>query len=197
MEGTFKVAGGLGTKLIKAKSPGLVWKISNLPNIWRGVWRYWAARLARIPTMYAELEAVKIDADGTVTNYGRIGTRVVTTAFATALATYMFDASGTAPTAYDYHASGTGTTAEAIGDTALQTDSGVARVSGTPSNPGAGQYRNVGTMSFTGALAITEHGLFSAATAGTLLDRTVFSAINVVNGDSIQFTYTLTISAGG
>ncbi|HYF28584.1 MAG TPA: hypothetical protein VD931_22785 [Baekduia sp.] len=30
-----------------------------------------------------------------------------------------------------------------------------------------------------------------------LWDRKVFSAINVVNGDSIQFTYTLTISSGG
>jgi len=30
-----------------------------------------------------------------------------------------------------------------------------------------------------------------------LLDRKVFSAINVVNTDSIQFTYTLTINAGG
>jgi hypothetical protein len=28
-------------------------------------------------------------------------------------------------------------------------------------------------------------------------DHKVFSAINVVNGDSIQFTYTLTISSGG
>ena len=28
-------------------------------------------------------------------------------------------------------------------------------------------------------------------------DHKVFSAINVVNGDSIQYTYTLTISSGG
>lgn len=31
----------------------------------------------------------------------------------------------------------------------------------------------------------------------TMWDHKVFSAINVVNGDSIQFTYTLTISSGG
>jgi len=31
----------------------------------------------------------------------------------------------------------------------------------------------------------------------TLLDRTLFSAVNVVNGDSIEFTYTLTVTAGG
>lgn len=28
-------------------------------------------------------------------------------------------------------------------------------------------------------------------------DRSVFAAINVASGDSIQFTYTLTLSAGG
>jgi len=43
---------------------------------------------------------------------------------------------------------------------------------------------------------VTEHGLFNASSAGTLMDRTVFSAINVVNGDSIQFTYELTATAG-
>jgi len=29
------------------------------------------------------------------------------------------------------------------------------------------------------------------------LDRRVFAAINVANGDSIQFTYNLTIASGG
>jgi hypothetical protein len=32
---------------------------------------------------------------------------------------------------------------------------------------------------------------------GTLLDRSVFTAINVVSADSIQFTYSLTLSSGG
>jgi len=54
----------------------------------------------------------------------------------------------------------------------------------------------VGTISYTTTKAITEHGLFNAATAGTLLDRTVFTVINVVSGDSIQFTYELECAAG-
>jgi hypothetical protein len=40
-------------------------------------------------------------------------------------------------------------------------------------------------------------GTVLAASAGTLWDRRVFSAINVVSGDSIQFTYTLTVNNGG
>lgn len=101
-------------------------------------------------------------------------------------------------------------------DTALTTDSGVARVTGTQTNPSANQYRSVATMSFSSSLAITEWGLFSASSSGTLWDRRWFNTaqapqvtqvgsgstlvvapINVQNGDSIQATYTLTLNAGG
>jgi len=54
----------------------------------------------------------------------------------------------------------------------------------------------VGTIAYTTTKAITEHGIFNDPTAGTLMDRTVFSAINVVSGDSVQYTYTLTLTAG-
>ena len=106
-----------------------------------------------------------------------------------------FASGGVTPTisGFKFHASGTGTNAAANTDTALQTDSGVARVSGTASNPSANIYKSVATMSYVSTLAITEWGLFSASTVGTLWDRRVFSAINVVSGDSIQFSYSLTI----
>ena len=99
--------------------------------------------------------------------------------------------------AFQFHDCGTGTTAAAIGDTALQTPAGTARVSGTASNPSANIYKSVATISFTSTLAITEWGVFSASSSGTLWDHRVFSAINVNSGDSIQFTYQLTIAAGG
>jgi hypothetical protein len=59
--------------------------------------------------------------------------------------------------------------------------------------------RTVGTLTFDAGAAITEHGIFtqSGTGGGTLLDRSVFSAINVISGDSIQFTYTLSLSSGG
>ncbi len=129
---------------------------------------------------------------------GGLALGLVTTAGVNYMAT-DFASGGVTPTisGFKFHASGTGTTAAAVGDTALQTDSGVARVTGTPTNPTANQYRSVATMSYVSTLAITEWGLFSASTVGTLWDHRVFSAVNVVSGDSIQFTYTLTVNNGG
>lgn len=96
-----------------------------------------------------------------------------------------------------YHASGTGTNIEAITDVALQTEV-ESRVAGTQSEgASANIYSTVATLPYTGTRAITEHGLFSASSSVTLWDRSVFSAINVINGDSIQFTYELTLTAGG
>jgi hypothetical protein len=96
---------------------------------------------------------------------------------------------------FNFHDAGTGTNAEANTDTTLQTAWGGARVSGTQSQPTSDVYRTVAQITFTGTFAITEHGIFSASSGGTLLDRTVFSAINVVNNDKIEFTFNLTIAA--
>lgn len=99
---------------------------------------------------------------------------------------------------------GTGTTAAAVGDTALETEkkadgtaaSGVhalatasvtaSRVTTTVTNDTA---QLVGTISETATMAITESGVFNADTNGVMIARQVFSAINVVSGDSLQFTW--------
>lgn len=144
----------------------------------------------------ATLSAVHIKADGTRRNLGVVSRKKVTQAFVKRIAAQMA-VSFSGADAWKWHASGTGTNAESNGDTALQTDSGVARVAGTQVDASSGSngvYTSVGTMAYTSTLAITEHGLFNASTVGTLLDRSVFSAVNVVSGDSIQFTYTLTIA---
>jgi len=80
--------------------------------------------------------------------------------------------------------------------TAIETTDGEARVTGTQTESAANAYRSVGTITYTTTKAITEHGLFNDLTAGTLMDRTVFAAINVVNTNAIEFTYTITITAG-
>src|SRR3990170_3210655 len=98
---------------------------------------------------------------------------------------------------FKFHDSGVGTTDPAITDTAIETTDGESRATGNQTESAANVYQSVGTISYTTTKAITEHGLFNDATTGTLMDRSVFSAINVVNGDSIQFTYTLTTNAGG
>lgn len=102
--------------------------------------------------------------------------------------------------AFTYIAVGTGTTAANAADTTLQTeiiDSGLARAAATASrvtvdvtNDGA---RLVYTFSVTGTKAVTESGVLNAASAGVLLARQVFSAINVVSGDSLQITWTFDI----
>lgn len=99
---------------------------------------------------------------------------------------------------------GTGTTAAAITDTALETEKkadGTA-ASGVHALPDASVTNSlvttdttndtlqmVGTIAFTATLAITESGVFNADTNGTMLARQVFSAVNVVSGDSLEITW--------
>lgn len=100
------------------------------------------------------------------------------------------------PAAATYIAVGTGTTAANAADTALETESasaGLSRAAGsvslvttTVTNDTA---QVVVTFTVTGTVAVTESGLLNASSSGTLLCRQVFSAINVVNGDSLQITW--------
>ena len=149
----------------------------------------------------ATLSAQLIRADGTVVDYGIVSRKKVTKAFVLDIVDAMVDAAGAGQhpkfNDYKYHDSGVGTTAESNDDTDIETTDGESRVAGTQvdgSTASAGIYTSVGTISYTSTKAITEHGLFNESTGGVLLDRSVFSAINVVNGDSIQFTYSLTIN---
>lgn len=103
---------------------------------------------------------------------------------------------------FKYHISGTEATAEGTGDTeATITGSTPAPVLDATPGEGASAniYKTVGIIAYTSTLGITSHGLINSATkAGSVLwDRSLFSTINVVNGDSIQFTYELTCNAGG
>ena len=90
---------------------------------------------------------------------------------------------------------GVGATGAAVTDTAMQTltDCGESRVAGTPSQQQTttsnDTFRVVGTMTCeTTAKTITEVGLFTDASAGTLFMRATFSGIALSVGDSIAFT---------
>lgn len=153
-------------------------------------------RTAGVVRMRSALSARIIRADGTIVELGIVSRRVITNAGVNYLAA-AFTGTGAASN-MNFHDCGTGTNAEATSDTVLQTPFGGARVSGTQTTPGSTNiYQTVATISFSGSFAITEHGIFSASSAGTLWDRSKFAAINVVNGDSIQFTYQLTLTSGG
>lgn len=186
----------------------LSWQLRNLPILlrgWPGVIAAWVVfYLFGIPSMIGTLRLRVAHADGTFTEYGVVGRRVVTTAGVN----YIVDAfqNLTEPENMKFHGFGTGTIAEAVGDTALQTElttqyaTDSTRPTGTTTEgASANIYRTVATLSpdSGGTIAVTEHGIFSAASAGTLLDRTVFSAVNLVAGsDSLQATYDLTFTAG-
>jgi len=97
---------------------------------------------------------------------------------------------------FDYIAIGTGTTAESATQTALVTEVMRANATGSrvTTNVTNDTAQLVATFNFTSSYAITEAGVFNASTAGTMLCRKVFSAINVANGDSLQVTYKVTVS---
>jgi hypothetical protein len=202
MNGTISARGDLASKLVKPGRPNLSWIVSNRLN-----WKYlkgWLAENVTAPvakrfgllTAIGKLEAKHFRADGTVVDYGVLSRRVVTDAFV-AFVVDQLQVETSVFGDFKYHDSGVGTTAEAAANTAIETTDGEARATGSQTESAANAYRSVGTISYTTTKAITEHGLFNDPTAGTLMDRSVFSAINVVNGDSIQFTYTLTLTSGG
>jgi hypothetical protein len=202
MNGKMAINGNLRARVIRAKSPGIMWHLTN--------WMKWSmiksligvfvinpiARAFGLLTAYGKLEATLFKADGSIIRYGVLSYRVVTTAFVN----FVVDQLQTETSVfgdYKYHDAGVGTTAADVGDTAIETTDGESRATGTQTETDANIYQSVGTITYTSSKAVTEHGLFNDASAGTLMDRHVFAAINVVSGDSVQFTYSLTVSAGG
>ena len=187
--------------------PGLgrevnMFRLRNLPNLWRGARTLMWAKVFGIPTHYGALYLDKFTPQGRVA-LGLASLRVVTTTGAG----FIVDAFQGSVELEDmkFHAFGTGTSAEAAADTGLQTEltteyaTNNVRPTGTQTENGATVYRTVGTLDPDSAVAITEHGVLSDVDVaqGVLLDRTVFSAVNVAaSGDSLQATYDFTITAG-
>ncbi len=107
-------------------------------------------------------------------------------------------------TPFDYIAIGTGTTAPAATDTALAAEThriGGAAVTGSRVTTAVTNdtMQLVGTFSgYTGTEAVTESGVFNAATGGTLLCRQTFAALNINwdAGDSLQVTWKVQVKAG-
>lgn len=159
-----------------------------------------------MPTMYAyaSLYLTVTKKDGTRIYYGLAGNKVVTTAGVG----FIVDAFQNSVELENqkFHGIGTGTVAENVADTALGTElttqysTDNTRATGSlTEGASANIFRTVGTNTVDAAAAVTEHGILSSATvgAGVLLDRTVFTVINLANGNSLQSTYDLTVSAGG
>lgn len=170
----------------------IAWKLRNVRHLLRG-WLAFVPFIGKVVPV-GRLYATIIRADGRAEHMGLVSTRVVTTAGVNAIVDAF---QGTFTLAdFKYHGMGTGNTAEAVGDTALVTPV-ETRATGTQTEgASANVYRSVGTITATAARAVVEHGLFSASSGGTLLDRSVFSVINLGINDSVQFTYDLSLPAG-
>lgn len=179
--------------------------MSRIKLLWSRLFRVRDLMMGRLAIGQATLSAVHYDSNGRVVrDYGVVSRKKVVDAFVQDICNALakaapYSASASAFQDYKYHETGIGTTAESNTQTALVNVTGVpARVAGTQVSGGsstARTYTSVATVSYTSTLAITEHGLFNASSSGTLMDRSQFAAINVANGDSIQFTYVLTINA--
>lgn len=128
----------------------------------------------------------------------RVVSNLITSAGLAGIASRINGSGGEA--AFTYIAVGIGATAANVSDTTLGSeivDSGMARVSATASRTTTDvtndSARLTTTFSVSGTKAVTESGILNAGAAGTLLARQVFSAINVVNGDSLAVTWTIDV----
>ncbi len=207
MNRTMAVSGTLQARHLRCPKAPIAWRVENfltrrLPDYPRLAVAH-LARACGVPVILSQLRATVRHADGSRVDYGVLSTRVVTTAGVN----FLVDAwqNSVELEIMKYHGVGTGATAEAAADTALVTESTTAlnpdntRATGSLAEGAtANVFRSIGTVTFDDAAAITEHGIFSQAATGggTLWDRSVFAAVNVISGDSIQFTYDVTFTAG-
>ena len=132
---------------------------------------------------------------GWMENVGLVSSGKVTTAFRDFEAGQLVTDS-TAYGDYKYHEVGTDNTAEANTQTALIVSTGIARATGTQTNPTASTYQSVATVTADTSETWQEHGLFNASSGVTLMDRSLISpTAPVVASDTVQFTYVLTKNA--
>jgi hypothetical protein len=116
---------------------------------------------------------------------------LITTAGRNAIVARLASSPGSAvPT---HMAIGTGTTAAAAGDTTLQTE--LDRNALTSNTASSNVLTMVGDWAAgDGTGSITEAGVLSASSGGTLFARAVFTAIPKGAGDSLSVTWTFTLS---
>ena len=108
------------------------------------------------------------------------------------IASRMKDATATAMTHMEV---GTSSTAAAVGDTTLVAAVASSRVTLTSTTVTTNSVAYVASFpAGTGTGALTEAGIFNAASAGTLLCRTVFSVINKGAADTLGITWTVTVN---
>jgi hypothetical protein len=121
--------------------------------------------------------------------------RLIDNLVVTAGKNHIADQLSSAPgqSAMSHMAIGTGTVDPAVGDTTLGTE--IDRNALTSRTDATNVVTYVGDWAAGDGTnsAITEAGIFNAASSGTMLARTEFTAINKGAGDTLKITWTLTI----
>lgn len=144
-----------------------------------------------------QLHLVLRDKEGNIKEERLIENTITNVGKAEIAALMVADVGGTS---FDYIAIGTGTpTATALGGEITSgggqrrggADVTGSRVTTTTTNDTA---QWVTTFSFTASFAVTEEGIFNAASGGTMLASQSFAALNVVNGDTLQITHKIQVS---
>ena len=139
-----------------------------------------------------QLKIVLRDKDGNVKSE-KIEKNLVVTTGLVYIAARMTDTSE--PTDMSHMAVGTGTTSAAAGQTALVTESARVALTGGEGAPSTNTIVYTATFAAgTGTGALTEAAVLNASSSGTMLCRTVFSAVNKGADDSVTITWTITIS---
>lgn len=133
-----------------------------------------------------------------------IATRMLGTSTLTAISTTQ-----TLTSCMTHMALGTSTTTAAVNDSTLATEVAVAGdiaaysrslMASTTQTTGVVTYvavfgvNNPQRTNTSNTTAITEAGIFNASTVGTMLCRTTFNAVNKGNDDTLQITWTITVS---
>lgn len=137
------------------------------------------------------LDIVVRDSSGNVKEERKEKNLVVTAGLGY-IASRMKDASATAMT---HMAVGSGTTAAAAGQTDLVSILGSREALDSTSVSGAVVTYVSSFEAGDGTGAITEAGIMNASSGGTMLCRTVFSAVNKAADDTMTITWTITLSA--
>lgn len=139
-----------------------------------------------------QLKIVLRDKDGNIKSE-KIEKNLVVTTGLNYIAARMTDTSE--PTDMSHMAVGTGTTSAAAGQTALVTESARVALTGGEGAPSTNTIVYTATFAAgTGTGALTEAAVLNASSSGTMLCRTVFSAVNKGADDSVTITWTITIS---
>jgi len=136
-----------------------------------------------------QVELVLKDSQGNVKEHVTIPNLVVTTG----LGHITSRLAGVSQAVMSHMAVGTSATAAALADTTLGAEVGrVALTSTTPSGSTILYVASFGAGVATGALQ--EAGVLNDGAAGTLLCRTVFPVVNKGASDTLQISWTITVS---